>query len=58
VGLGVWGGVIGLPLAMAAARRVWSKHERTADIVPAQAWTLFSFVTLALGAGAGMLLVR
>ena len=56
VGLAVWLGLAGLPFAIAAARQVWTRHERTADIVPAQGWTLLSFVLLALGGGIGLLL--
>lgn len=58
VPLGVWGGFLGLPFAIAAAHRVWTRNERTADIVPAQAWTLLSFLALAVGSGVGLLLVR
>jgi len=58
VGPGVWLGFIGLPFAVAAARRVWTRHERTVDIIPAQGWTLLSFLLLALGSGVGLLLWR
>jgi 1,4-dihydroxy-2-naphthoate octaprenyltransferase len=50
---GIWGGFIGLPLALRAAWRVRQTQE-TAQIIPAQAWTLFSFVLFAIGAGAGI----
>ncbi len=55
VSAGVWAGFLGLPFAVAAAVRVWTRHARTADLVPAQGWTLASFVLLALGAGVGLL---
>ena len=55
VGPGAWLGFLGLPLAVAAARRVWTSHARTAELVPAQGWTLLSFVLLALGSGVGLL---
>lgn len=55
VSTGVWAGFLGLPFAGAAAFRVWTRHHRTADLVPAQGWTLASFVLLALGAGVGLL---
>jgi 1,4-dihydroxy-2-naphthoate octaprenyltransferase len=55
VSAGVWLGFIGLPFGIAAAQRVWTRHARTADIVPAQGWTLLSFVLLALGGGVGLL---
>jgi 1,4-dihydroxy-2-naphthoate polyprenyltransferase len=58
VGPGIWLGFVGLPFAIAAVHRVWTRHERTADIVPAQGWTLLSFVLFALGAGGGILLFR
>ncbi len=57
VGYGVWLGFIGLPFAFAAAHRIWTRPARTADIVPAQGWTLLSFVLLALGAGVGLLVM-
>jgi 1,4-dihydroxy-2-naphthoate polyprenyltransferase len=53
---GVWGGFLGLPLAVAAARRLRKAPEVTAEIIPAQQWTLLSFVLFALGAGFGLLL--
>lgn len=57
LGFGVWGGFLGLPLAIRATRRVWMTNgEVTEELVPAQAWTLLSFVLLALGSGMGLLL--
>jgi hypothetical protein len=46
----------GLVPAAAAARRLSREGENTARIVPAQAWTLLSFLLLGLAAGAGLLL--
>lgn len=50
----VLGGLVGLPHALAAARRLQSDPTTTARIVPAQAWTLLSFLLLAAGAAAGL----
>lgn len=52
--LGIWGGFIGLPFAVLAARRLMRFPESPAEIVPAQGWTLLSFVLLAVGAAAGL----
>lgn len=49
-------GFAGLPFGIAAARRLASDPERTSRIVPAQGWTLLSFLLLAAGAAAGLLL--
>ena len=54
--LGAWGGFLGMPLALRAARRLRASPEVTAAIIPAQAWTLFSFVLFAIGEGLWMLL--
>ena len=54
--LGVLGGLIGLPHALAAAKRLRGGYEQTALIVPAQAWTLLSFLLCAVGVAAGVLL--
>lgn len=51
-------GLAGLPHAAAAARRVLRDLENTPQLVPAQAWTLLSFLLLAAGAGLGLLLDR
>jgi 1,4-dihydroxy-2-naphthoate polyprenyltransferase len=56
--IGVLGGLIGLPHAIAAARRLRAEHDVTQRIIPAQAWTLLSFLLCAAGAGAGLLLLR
>jgi len=50
----VLGGLIGLPPAALAARRLVRSPGRTRDIVPAQAWTLLGFVLLAAGSAAGL----
>ena len=49
-------GLAGLAPAAAAARRLARDSGDTARVVPAQAWTLLSFLLLALAAGAGLLL--
>jgi len=51
-----WLGLVGLPLAVAAARRIARAHDRPEELIPAQAWTLISFLLLAIGLGAGFLL--
>jgi 1,4-dihydroxy-2-naphthoate octaprenyltransferase len=51
----VWGGFLGLPLAVRAARRLRRSPEVTAQIIAAQEWTLLAFVLFALGAGVGLL---
>jgi 1,4-dihydroxy-2-naphthoate octaprenyltransferase len=53
---GVVLGLLGAPLGIRAARRLMARPEATPDIVPAQAWTLLSFLLLAAGAGVGLLL--
>lgn len=57
-GLPVWvlGGMLGLPHGIAAARRLARDPDTTARVIPAQAWTLLSFLLLAAGAAAGLLL--
>lgn len=57
-GLPVWvlGGMLGLPHGIAAARRLARDHDTTVQIIPAQAWTLLSFLLLAAGAAGGLLL--
>jgi 1,4-dihydroxy-2-naphthoate polyprenyltransferase len=47
--LGLLGGLAGLPLHVAAAHRLWRAHSVTADIIPAQRWTLLGFVAYAAG---------
>jgi 1,4-dihydroxy-2-naphthoate octaprenyltransferase len=56
VSFGVWGGFLGLPFAAKAAIRLRQDPEVTAHIIPAQEWTLLSFLLFASGAGAGLLL--
>jgi 1,4-dihydroxy-2-naphthoate octaprenyltransferase len=51
-------GTIGLPLAIRAARRLLRFAEEPAEMVPAQAATLLSFVLFAVGSAAGLLLLR
>jgi len=48
-----WLGVLGLPHGIAAARRLVRAPESIKDIAPAQAWTLLSFVLMAVGICAG-----
>ncbi len=52
----VWLGLVGLPPAIVAARRLLRAPEDTREIVPAQGLTLVSFVLMALGAGLGLVL--
>jgi 1,4-dihydroxy-2-naphthoate octaprenyltransferase len=54
--LTVWLGLAGAPHAALAARRLLRHPETTKEIVPAQAWTLLSFVLMAAGIGAGFVL--
>lgn len=51
-----WLGLAGLPHGIAAAGRLIRHPETTKEIVPAQAWTLLSFVLMAVGIGLGFLL--
>jgi 1,4-dihydroxy-2-naphthoate octaprenyltransferase len=51
-----WLGLLGLPLGAAAAHRLLRFSEDCAATIPAQAWTLWSFVVMALGMSAGFLL--
>jgi len=52
----VWLGSIAAPFAWRAGRRLLQACEDTPRIIPAQAWTLLSFVLYAFGAGLGMLI--
>jgi 1,4-dihydroxy-2-naphthoate octaprenyltransferase len=52
---GVLLGLAGLPFAVAASWRLLREPEVTARIVPAQAWTLSSFVLMAAGSAVGLL---
>jgi len=54
--LTTWLGLAGLPHGAAAARRLLRDDRATAEIIPAQGWTLLSFVLMALGSGVGVLL--
>jgi 1,4-dihydroxy-2-naphthoate octaprenyltransferase len=49
----VWLAAIGVPHAIAATRRLVRCPDITREIVPAQAWTLLSFILMAIGLGAG-----
>lgn len=53
---GLWLGIAGLPHALLAAGRLIATPGDTAEVVPAQAWTLLSALLLALGASIGVLL--
>ena len=50
-------GILGIPLAWLAARRVMSEPDCSNRIVAAQAWTLQCFLALAVATAAGLLLV-
>ncbi|HEY5948552.1 MAG TPA: prenyltransferase [Kofleriaceae bacterium] len=52
----VWLGLIGLPHGMAAAHRLYRHPEPIRHIVPAQAWTLLSFVLMSVGITAGFVI--
>jgi hypothetical protein len=52
----VWLGAIGLPHGIAAARRLRRFPETTKEIIPAQAWTLLSFVLMSVGIAAGFVI--
>lgn len=52
--LTVWLGIAGLPFGVAAGRRLLANPEATRRIIPAQGWTLLSFVLFALGVGIGL----
>lgn len=49
-------GLAGLPFGVAAALRLAQDPQATPRIVPAQAWTLLSFLLMAAGAGLGLLI--
>lgn len=52
--LAVWGGLAGLPTSILAARIIVRFPDTPARLVPAQGLTLLSFLLLAAGAGAGL----
>jgi 1,4-dihydroxy-2-naphthoate octaprenyltransferase len=52
----LWLGLIGLPHGMAAAHRLYHHPEATRHIIPAQGWTLLSFVLMSVGLAAGFVL--
>ncbi len=55
---GAWAGLLGAPLAAAAAVRLARRPHDVPSIVPAQAWTLIAFLLLAAGSGLGLLVFR
>ncbi len=52
----LWLGLIGLPHGIAAAHRVYRHPRALRHIVPAQAWTLLSFVLMSVGLAAGFVI--
>jgi 1,4-dihydroxy-2-naphthoate polyprenyltransferase len=54
----IWLGLLGAPLSLRAALRLRASPTTTSRIVPAQGWTLQSFVLMAAGAAAGLALSR
>jgi 1,4-dihydroxy-2-naphthoate octaprenyltransferase len=52
----LWLGLIGLPWGLAAAHRLVRHPEALRHIVPAQAWTLLSFVLMSVGIAAGFVI--
>jgi len=54
----VWLGLVGVPFAWAAARRVAAGPENTPRIIRAQRWTLQSFIILSAATSLGFFLVR
>jgi hypothetical protein len=52
----VWLGAIGVPHAVAAAVRLVRDPDGPRAIIPAQAATLSSFVLMAIGIGAGLVI--
>jgi len=55
---GVWLGLVAAVPAVRAVLRLREAPEDTPRIVPAQGWTLLSFVVFALGAGLGVAAIR
>ena len=51
---GVWLGALGAPFAIRAAWRVRAAHS-TREIIPAQGWTLLSFLLLSAGISLGLI---
>lgn len=52
----VWLGLAGAPHAIAASRRLHAHPDDIRHIVPAQAWTLLSFVLMSVGLAAGFVI--
>ncbi len=50
----VWLGFLGLPYAVAAARRVLRHPEETSALIPAQSFTLHAFLLYAVGVSVGL----
>lgn len=51
----IWLAAIALPPGWVAAHRLLRHPEETREIVPAQAWTLLTFLLFSIGAAAGLL---
>jgi 1,4-dihydroxy-2-naphthoate octaprenyltransferase len=51
--LACWLGLLGLPHGVAAARRLLRAASSPAELIPAQGWTLLSFVLMAIGLALG-----
>ncbi len=54
----VLAGLVALPHALAAVRRLRTAPDDTRTIVPAQEWTLFSFMLLSIWMSAGLVAAR
>lgn len=54
----VWLGLVGLPTAVAAVRRVLGSPQDTARLIPAQAKTLITFLLYSAGTSLGLLMAR
>lgn len=52
----VWLGAIAVPTGLSASRRLLRDPETVANIIPAQAGTLLTFLLFSLGAGLGLIL--
>jgi hypothetical protein len=52
----VWLGFLGAPHAAAATGRIVRFPDTPRELIPAQAWSLLSFVLMAVGIGAGLIL--
>lgn len=54
--LTIWLGAIAIPSGLSALTRLSRDHDSVANIIPAQANTLLTFLLFAIGSGVGMLL--